>query len=318
MSRLILAALLLASGAAVAQDAYPSRAVTMVIPFPPGSISDVIGRSVAERLTKNLGQPVVVDNRPGANGGVGAAYVTRAKPDGYTFMMASNGIIILNRLLTKELTYEPADLAPLSLASEVPAVLVARKDLPANDLRGLIELAKKQPRGISYASGTATAQVAGETLKDMTGASFVIVPYKGEPPGLNDVVAGQVDVMVLNLPIAAAQIRGGGVKPIALVGARKVAAMPEIPLASDSVPGYVMPNGWTGFFAPAAVPAPIRERLSKEVIAALTSPEVKQRVEATPGSVLSAETPAELGARIASENATWTRLIKALKVTIQQ
>jgi tripartite-type tricarboxylate transporter receptor subunit TctC len=127
-----------------------------------------------------------------------------------------------------------------------------------------------------------------------------------------------VDVMVLNLPVAYAQLRAGTVKAIALVGARKVASMPEIPLARDTVPGYVMPNGWTGFFAPAGVPAAIRERLSKEVIAALNAPDIKQRVEATPGTVLTAETPAELAARITSENETWSRLIKALKVTIQQ
>jgi tripartite-type tricarboxylate transporter receptor subunit TctC len=221
MLKLLLSLLALACGSsALAQETYPSRPVTMVVPFPPGSISDVIGRAVAERASKGLGQPIVVENRPGANGGVGAAYVTRAKPDGYTFMMASNGIITLNKLLTPNLTYDPADLAPLALAAEVPAVLVARKDLPASDLRSLIELAKKQPKGLTYASGTATAQVAGETLKDMSGASFLVVPYKGEPPGLTDVVAGQVDVMVLNLPIAYAQLRAGTVKAIALVGAR--------------------------------------------------------------------------------------------------
>ncbi|MGE0798646.1 MAG: Bug family tripartite tricarboxylate transporter substrate binding protein [Lautropia sp.] len=315
--RLLSLLALCVSGAAFAQgEAYPARPVTMVIPFPPGSISDVIGRAVAERLSKGLGQSVIADNRPGANGGVAASYVVRTKPDGYTFMMASNGIITLNKLLIPNIPYDPADLAPLALGAEVPAVLVVRKTLPVNDLRGLIDLAKRDT-GITCASGSATAQVACETLKNVTGSNIVTVPYKGEPLGLTDVVAGQVDAMVLNLPVAVPQIRSANVKALALVGARKVDTMPEIPLARDTLPDYVMPNGWTGFFAAAAVPAPIRERLSKELIAALTAPEIKERVEATPGTVLSAETPTELAGRIASENEIWARLIKEAKVQIQ-
>ncbi len=300
-------------------EAWPTRPVTMVIPFPPGSISDVIGRAVSERLGRALGQTLVIDNKPGANGGVGASYLLRStRPDGYSFMMASNGIVSLNKLLTPNLSYDPTELAPLALAAEVPAVLVSRRNLPASDLKAVIELSKAEAKGLSVASGTATAHVATETLKDLTGANLVVVPYKGEPPGLTDVAGGQVDLMILNLPVAVAQIRAGNVKAIALVGARKVAAMPDIPLARDTVPGFVMPNGWTGFFAANTVPAPIRERLARELQLVLSDPEIKQRVEATPGTVLTHENPATLAARISSENDTWSRLIKAMKTPIQQ
>lgn len=308
-----------ATGPARAQaDAWPSRPVTMVIPFPPGSISDIIGRAVSERLGRALGQALVIDNKPGANGGVGAAYLLKStRPDGYSFMMASNGIVSLNKLLMPGLNHDPAELAPLALAAEVPAVLIARRNLPVQDLKGVIELSKADAKGLSVASGTATAHVGIETLKDLSGANLTVVPYKGEPQGLTDVAAGQNDLMIINLPVAMPQIRTGTVKAIALVGGRKVATMPDIPLARDTVPGYVMPNGWTGFFAAQAVPAPIRERLARELQAVLADADIRQRVEATPGTVLTHETPAVLAARIQSENEIWARLIKAMKTPIQ-
>jgi tripartite-type tricarboxylate transporter receptor subunit TctC len=298
--------------------AFPSKPITLVIPFPPGSISDTLGRAVADRVSKSLGQAVVIDNKPGANGAIGATFALRAQADGHTVLMASNGIVILNKLLTQNLTYDPAQLSPLALAAEVPAVLIAKKALPATDLRSLIELAKRTAGGLSYATGQATTQVAGEALKDAAGINLTHVPYRGEPQGLTDVVGGQVDLMLVNLPVAAAQINSGGVKAIALIGGRKVASMPQLDLASSQLPAYVMPNGWTGFFASSAVPTVIRERLSKEFLDALSAPEIRQRVEATPGTMLTSENPVQFAARIQSESAIWERLIKSMKTPIQQ
>jgi tripartite-type tricarboxylate transporter receptor subunit TctC len=299
-----------------AQD-FPSRPVTIVTPFPAGSISDVVSRLTAERMQKSIGQPVVVENKPGLNGSVGAAQVTKAKPDGYTVLLGTNGIMFINPLLFKSLPYDPKDLMPLALAAEVPAVLVARSGLEAKNLREAIALAKQKPGGLTIASGQATAQVATEALRESAAIQMTGVPYKGEPPGLTDVVGGRVDLMVLNLPIAYPQIKAGTVRALALVGAAKVPALPEIPLAGETLPGFALPNGWTGFFAPAGTPADVRAKLEKEILAALGAPEFRSRIEASIGTLVSIESAATLEARIRRESEAWAKLIKAAKVDLQ-
>jgi tripartite-type tricarboxylate transporter receptor subunit TctC len=315
MIRLAILTLLL-SFSAQAQE-FPARQVTVVAPFPAGSISDIIARIAAERMAKSLGQPVVVENKPGLNGAVGAAQVTRAAPDGYTLLLGTNGIMFINPLLFRNLPYDPKDLAPLALAAEVPAVLIARSSLEAKTLREVIALAKQKPGSVSIASGQATAQVATEALRESAGIQLNGIPYKGEPPGLTDVAGGRVDLMVLNLPIAFPQIKAGTVRAVALVGAAKVPSMPEIPLASETLPGFSLPNGWTGFFAPAGTPAAIRARLAKDILAALEAPESRQRIEASVGTLYSLENPEQLAARIQRESAAWAKLIKAAKVDLQ-
>jgi tripartite-type tricarboxylate transporter receptor subunit TctC len=296
---------------------FPSRTVTIVVPFPAGSISDVVSRLAAERMQKPLGQPVVVENRPGLNGAIGAAQVSKAKPDGYTLLLGTNGIMFINPLLFKSLPYEPKDLAPLALAAEVPAVLVARAGLEAKTLRDAIALAKQKPGALTIASGQATAQVATEALRESAGIQLTGLPYKGEPPGLTDVVGGRVDLMVLNLPIAYPQMKAGTVRALALVGAAKVPALPELPLASETLPGFALPNGWTGFFSPAGMPAEVRARLEKELLAALQTPEFRQRIEASVGTLVSIENAATLEERIRRESQAWAKLIKAAKVDLQ-
>jgi tripartite-type tricarboxylate transporter receptor subunit TctC len=296
---------------------FPSRPVTIVVPFPAGSISDVVARLTAERMQKSIGQPVVVENKPGLNGSVGASQVTKAKPDGYTVLLGTNGIMFINPLLFRNLPYDPKDLAPLALAAEVPAVLVGRSGLEAKNLRQAIALAKQKPGGLTIASGQATAQVATEALRESAAIQMTGVPYKGEPPGLTDVVGGRVDLMVLNLPIAYPQIKAGTVRALALVGAAKVPALPEIPLAGETLPGFALPNGWTGFFAPAGTPADVRAKLEKEILAALGAPEFRSRIEASIGTLVSIENAATLEARIRRESEAWARLIKAAKVDLQ-
>ena len=308
--------LFLVAFGAHAQD-FPSRPVSIVVPFPAGSISDVVTRLAAERMQKPLGQPVVVENRPGLNGSVGAAQVSKAKPDGYTLLLGTNGIMFINPLLFKSLPYEPKDLAPLALAAEVPAVLIARAGLEAKTLREAIALAKQKPGALTIASGQATAQVATEALRESAGIQLTGVPYKGEPPGLTDVVGGRVDLMVLNLPIAYPQMKAGTVRALALVGAAKVPALPEIPLAGETLPGFALPNGWTGFFAPAGTPADVRLRLERALLGALQAPEFRQRIEASVGTLVSIENAATLEARIRRESEAWAKLIKAAKVDLQ-
>lgn len=317
MIRYLMLAIAAAAPLWAAAQEFPSRAVTIVVPFPAGSISDVVTRIASERMAKSLGQAVVVENKPGLNGAVGAGQVTRAAADGYTLLLGTNGIMFINPLLFKSLPYDPKDLAPLALAAEVPAVLIARSGLEAKTLREMIALAKQKPGALSIASGQATAQVATEALRESAGIQLNGIPYKGEPPGLTDVVGGRVDLMVLNLPIAYPQMKAGTVRALALVGAAKVPSMPEIPLAGETLPGFALPNGWTGFFAPAATPAPIRARLSKEIIAALEAPESRQRIEASVGTLVSLENQEQLAARIQREAAAWAKLIKAAKVDLQ-
>jgi tripartite-type tricarboxylate transporter receptor subunit TctC len=296
---------------------FPSRPVTIVVPFPAGSISDVVSRLAAERMQAPLGQPVVVENRPGLNGAIGAAQVSKAKPDGYTLLLGTNGIMFINPLLFKSLPYEPKDLTPLALAAEVPAVLIARAGHEAKTLRDAIALAKQKPGTLTIASGQATAQVATEALRESAGIQMTWLPYKGEPPGLTDVVGGRVDLMVLNLPVAYPQMKAGTVRALALVGATKVPALPEIPLAGETLPGFALPNGWTGFFSPAGTPAEVRARLEKELLAALQTPEFRSRIEAAIGTLVSIENAATLDARIRRESQAWAKLIRAAKVDLQ-
>jgi tripartite-type tricarboxylate transporter receptor subunit TctC len=317
MVRIAVLALLGAFSLAAAAQEFPSRPVTIVTPFPAGSISDVVSRLTAERMQKAIGQPVLVENKPGLNGSVGAAQVAKAKPDGYTVLLGTNGIMFINPLLFKSLPYDPKDLAPLALAAEVPAVLIARSALEAKTLREAIALAKQKPGALSIASGQATAQVATEALRESAGIQLIGVPYKGEPPGLTDVVGGRIDLMVLNLPVAYPQIKAGTVRALALVGMAKVPALPEIPLAGETLPGFGLPNGWTGFFVPAATPAAVRARLEKEIVAALQAPEFRQRIEASVGTLVSIENAATLEARIRRESEAWAKLIKAAKVDLQ-
>ncbi len=298
-----------------AQD-YPSRTVTIVVPFPAGSISDTVTRVIAEKLRPALGQTVVVENKPGVSGIVGAESVAKAKPDGYTIMLGSNSTNAINPYLYKTLPYDPTkDFAPIAFAGEIPAVLIARPDLPAKNLADLIQLGKN--KGLSYAFGNTTHLVSGETFKSAAGINLITVPYKGEPLGLNDVLGGQVDVMSLNLPVAYPMIKAGKVKAIALTGPRKLADLPDVPLASDTLRAFSMPNGWLAFFAPARTPHAVIERLNKELVAIMNMPDVKAKIEGTGGYVLYSGTPEELQKRVDQDAKRWGELIRAANVPQQ-
>lgn len=300
---------------ASAQD-YPARSVTIVVPFPAGSISDTLARVIADKLRPALGQTVVVENKPGVGGIVGAAYVAKAKADGYTIMLGSNSTNAINPFLFKSLPYDPAkDFAPIAFAGEIPGVLIARPDLPVKNLADIIKLGKS--KGLTYAYGNTTHLVSGETFKNAAAIDLTTVPYKGEPPGLTDIIGGQVDMMSLNLPVAYQMIKAGKVKAIAFTGPRKVSALPDVPLASETLPAFSMPNGWLAFFAPARTPNAVIERLNKELVAIMNMPDVKAKIEGTGGYVLYSGTPDELQKRVDQDAKRWGELIKAAKVPPQ-
>jgi len=300
---------------ASAQD-YPARSVTIVVPFPAGSISDTLARVIADKLRPALGQAVVVENKLGVGGIVGAAYVAKAKADGYTIMLGSNSTNAINPFLFKSLPYDPAkDFAPIAFAGEIPGVLIARPDLPVKNLADIIKLGKS--KGLTYAYGNTTHLVSGETFKNAAAIDLTTVPYKGEPFGLTDIVAGHVDMMSLNLPVAYQMIKAGKVRAIALTGPRKLSDMPDVPLASETLPAFSMPNGWLAFFAPARTPNAVIERLNKELVAIMNMPDVKAKIEGTGGYVLYSGTPDELQKRVDQDAKRWGDLIKAAKVPPQ-
>ena len=300
---------------ASAQD-YPARSVTIIVPFPAGSISDTLARVIADKLRPALGQTVVVENKPGVGGIVGAAYVAKAKADGYTIMLGSNSTNAINPFLFKSLSYDPVkDFAPIAFAGEIPGVLIARPDLPVKNLADIIKLGKS--KGLTYAYGNTTHLVSGETFKNAAAIDLTTVPYKGEPPGLTDIIGGQVDMMSLNLPVAYQMIKAGKVKAIALTGPRKLSDMPDVPLASETLPAFSMPNGWLAFFAPARTPNAVIERLNKELVAIMNMPDVKAKIEGTGGYVLYSGTPDELQKRVDQDAKRWGDLIKAAKVPPQ-
>jgi len=310
---LVLAAVLPAS--AQAQD-YPVRSVTIIVPFPAGFISDTLTRVIAEKLRPALGQAVVVENKPSVGGIVGAAYVAKAEADGYTIMLGWNSTNAINPFLYKSLSCDPAkDFAPIAFADEIPGVLIARPDLPVKNLADIIKLGKS--KGLTYAYGNTTNLVAGETFKNAANIDLTTVPYKGEPFGLTDIIDGHVDMMSLNLPVAYQMIKAGKVKAIALTGPRKVSALPDVPLASETLPAFSMPNGWLAFFAPARTPNAVIERLNKELVAIMNMPDVKAKIEGTGGYVLYSGTPDELQKRVDQDAKRWGELIKAAKVPPQ-
>jgi len=300
---------------AVAAAQYPERPITITVPFSPGSISDTATRLVAEKMRETLGQQVIVENKPGAAGMIGAGQIARSAPDGYAILLGSNSTNAINKSLYKKMTYDlERDFAPISMAGEIPAVIIARNDLGVSDIKELISYDKAHPNQLTFANGNTTNQISGLTLNKMGGLKMMNVPYKAEPEGMLAVLSGQVDVMFLNLPVAYPHIKSGKVKALAFPGASKVEALPAVPLASDSVPGYTIPNGWLAFFAPAGTPAGIVEKLNGAIVSALADPDVKNKLESSGGYIVRSSTPAELSALVKHDVAKWAELIKAANV----
>jgi tripartite-type tricarboxylate transporter receptor subunit TctC len=291
---------------------WPAKPLRLVVTFPPGGSSDAAARIVAPRLAERLGQPVVVDNRPGAGGGVGLDLVAKAPADGYTIVLASAGGLTANPSLYKKLNYDPVrDFAPITLFGSSPFVLLAHPSLPVSNVGDLLKAAKAQPGRLSYASGgNGTAMhLSGELLKSMGGVRIVHIPYRGSGPALMAVVGGETQLAIADITTAAAQIKSGRVKAVGLLSKERSPLAPEIPSLNESgLPGYDA-AGWFGILAPAATPAPIVQRLNAEITAVLRSPEVRERF-ATAGLEPLPSTPEEMAALMKVEAVKWGRVIK--------
>jgi tripartite-type tricarboxylate transporter receptor subunit TctC len=305
-------------GAARGQD-YPSHPVRLVLPQPPGGAVDLIARSLGERLSEQLGQPVVVENRPGANGGIAAADVARAAPDGYTLFVAVDSNLVVNPSLYPDLPYQPfRDFAPISVLTKVTLVLVANPAVPANTVRELIAYAKVNPGKLNYASiGLGTQQHLGmELFKLMTGTDINQVEYRGTAAAMTDVVSGQVQMMITGPPSAKAMSEGGKLKLLGVTGKRRLPLLPDVPTIDESgVPGYEV-TGWFGILAPAQTPKPILDRLTAEVRKATADVRFRERMT-NQGLEVVGSTPEEMSALMQADTKKWADVIRATGAKIQ-
>jgi tripartite-type tricarboxylate transporter receptor subunit TctC len=304
---------------AAAADApgYPNKTIRIVVPFPPGGIADVICRVFGQKFTDTWNQPVVVDNRAGAGGNIGADIIAKSPPDGYTIGIGSIGTHAVNVSLFSKLPFDPVkDFAPVALVMEADGLLVLHPSVPATTVKELIALARARPGQLVYASagnGTA-AHLAGELFKSLAKIDLVHVPYKGNVPAITDLVGGQTSMLFATMPTVLPLVKAGKLRALAVTGAQRNPAAPEFPAMAETLPGFDVTN-WIGIFAPAGTPADIVAKLNSEIMRIMRLPDVQSRL-ANEGAKSRANTPAEFAAYQKSEIAKWSRLIKEARIAV--
>lgn len=295
----------------VAAQTYPAKPVRIIAPFPPGGGTDLFARSVGQKLTTALGQQIVVDNRSGAGGMIGSELVARAAPDGYTLLITSSSTHSINPHLTRKPLYDPLrDFAPVVLIASAPNVLVVHPSVPVRSVKALIALAKARPGEINYASnGSGTlSHLTGELFKLQAGINMVHIPYKGGPPAVIDLVAGNVSALFSAFPTVSGQVRAGKLRAIAVSSAKRAAAAPELPTVAETLSGFES-SQWWGMFAPAATPADVIDRLNGEVAKILGEADVKARF-ATDGAESVGGSPRDFAAFLKTDYEKWGRVVK--------
>ena len=291
-----------------AQD-YPKGPVKMIVPFPPGSATDLAARVIGQQLQSALGKPFVVENKPGAQGTIAGMEVVRAAPDGQTLLFTSNTAIASNVPLMKKMPYDPTkDFAPVAGIGETSLVLMVRPDFPAKDLKEFIAYVKARPGKLAAGYGSTSSQISISLLAKMAGLDVLSVPYKGIPLAVNDVLAGQVQFTFVDLGNAIAQAKGGKLRPIAVTQPTRSPLVPDWPTLAEGVPGYNI-TAWFALAAPAGTPKPIVDKLHAAATAALAQPDVKEKLAGI-GLAPMPMTPAELSKFITTEVTKWTRLTK--------
>jgi tripartite-type tricarboxylate transporter receptor subunit TctC len=310
--RFALALLLgLAVTAVQAQEPWPQRPIRFILPFPPGGGTDILGRLIAERLSANLGQPVVTENRGGAGGNVGAEAAARSAPDGYTIVLVAPSLAISPTLYSK-LNYDPVkDFAPVSLVATVPNVMITQASLPVQTLQDFIAFAKSKPGALNFGSGGAgtSNHLAGELFNIVTGAKLVHVPYKGVNLAMQDVLAGNVHLVFIGIPAAAPHIKAGRLRALAVVAPQRSQALPEVPTVAEAGLRDFEVTTWYGVLAPAGTAKSVVNRLNSELVKIMHSPELKERLAAT-GTEPLTSTPEEFAAYIKREIAKWGEVIR--------
>jgi len=307
----LLAAAAIASSA-LAQD-YPNKPITYVVPFTPGGTTDVIGRTIADKLSQSLHQPVVVDNKPGAAGAIGAAFVAKAKPDGYTLLGGTISTHAINASLYKDLPYDPIkDFEPVTLVGFIPNALYVNPDLPIKNVQELIAYLKAHPDKRTFASsgsGTST-HLAGELLADLIGVKLEHIPYKGTPQAMQDVVAGNVTFMFDQLTAGLPLVKGGKLRLLAVTTPKRSPLSPDTPtMAEAGVKDFEMMS-WQAVYAPKGTPKPIVDKLNGEIVKILTNAETRSKLETTNGIEIVASSPQDLTKLMQSEIPRWGALVK--------
>lgn len=316
-----LGALCLAAGpqAWAQAEAFPNRTIKIIVPFTAGGVVDSIARLLAEKMAARYGQSVVVENRAGAGGSIGTDLVAKSAPDGYTLLLVSPGHAVAPALI-KGVTWDPVrDFRAIQGLGVIPNAIVVHPDVPAKTMAELIDLARKSPNPLSYATaGVGTSNhLAGELLAQSAGVKFTHVPYKGQPDALNDLFAGRVSMMPLTVALANTHVKAGKIRALAVTTAKRSTAMPQLPTVAEAanLPAYEV-GTWFGLVAPAKVPAPIIQKLAKDVTEFLTLPDVKARLN-TLGMELSPQDPAEFDAFVAKEFEKWSQVIKKAGIESQ-
>jgi len=297
---------------------FPKQPVTLVVPFPAGGPTDAMARVLALKLGERLGQQVVVENRGGAGGSIGAEFVARAPADGYTLLFGTTGIMAFNPSLYSKLRYDPLkDFAPISLMAITMNVLVVNPQMPARNLSELVKLAKAKPGEITYGSAGngSTNHISGELLRTTADIQISHVPYKGSAPALVDLLGGRITMMFDTIAQQKQNIAAGKLRPLVVTGPRRSPLLPEVPTAQEAGLKDFDVRPWFGVLAPAGTPAPVIERLNREVVAVMSTDEMKERMKVD-GAEAHPTTPSEFGAMIRQDLAKWTPVLKASGITL--
>ncbi|MDO9712537.1 Bug family tripartite tricarboxylate transporter substrate binding protein [Paracraurococcus lichenis] len=311
---LVTAGLLAASHPVSAQAAWPSRPVTVVVPYAPGGGTDIFARALAEGMREAIGQPVVVENRAGANGVVGGEYVMRSAPDGHMLMVAT-GAHVINRYSMPSIPFDPVrDFTPVSMLSGFPLVLAANAKLPFDDLAGLIALARARPGSMTFSSTEAATSYAGNSFARQAGIQLIEVPYKGSGPQLNDLVAGHVPLGITSTVAVLQHVAAGTVKVLAVTSTKRSELLPQVPtMAEAGLPGYEF-NGWYGMYAPPAMPASLAQAVFRAVQASLARPAISRRLLEL-GADLATLGPEPFARFLERDNRRWAEAAAAGLVT---
>ena len=302
-----------------AATAFPTKPIRIIVAYTPAGTTDILARALAQKMSETWGQPVIVDNRPGANGNIGTEVAARAVPDGHSLVMATAGTHGINVSLYRKLSWHPVkDFAPVSLTAMVPNIMVVNNSLPVKNVREFIAHVKANPGKLSYGSpgNGSTAHLSMELFKTMTGSNIVHIPYKGSAGVLADVMGGQIAVTIDNMPPYVPQVRAGKIRALAVSTAKRSSAMPDLPtIAEAGVPGYEA-GAWFGLLAPAGTPKTVVAQLSAESARILKLPDVSKRISEL-GAEPVGSTPEEFAALIQSEIAKWAKVIKDANVELQ-
>lgn len=300
-------------------QAFPTKAITIIVPFSAGGTTDILARVLGQFISKDLGQPVIIDNRAGAGGNIGTQLVARAAPDGHTILMGTVGTHAINQSLYPKLAFDPIkDFAPLTRVALVPNLLVANPAQPFKTVKELMAYAKANPGKVTFgSSGSGTSiHLSGELFKQMAGVDIQHVAYKGSAPAVNDLLGNHIAIMFDNMPSAIGHVKAGKLRPLAVTTAQRSPALPDVPtIAEAGVPGYEA-TSWFGLLAPAKTPAPVVAKLNASILKALADPDVKKKL-LEQGAEPAGETPAQFAAFIASETVKWGKIVKQSGATAQ-